>query len=129
VPPGLICALPALWKGVLYDDDALEAAWDIVRELRFEEREASLDAVARRGLTAEVGGVPVLDLARELVAIASVGLRRIGHGSDSRSDERGFLDPILEVLESGKSPGQVVLERWEGEWRRSPERLIAYARY
>ncbi len=129
VPPGLICALPAVWKGILYDDGALEAAWGLVRHLRFGELEASLDAVARRGLAADLAGAPILALARELVAIASVGLRRIGHGSDTRSDERGFLDPILEVLEAGRSPGQVVLERWEGEWARSAERLIAYARY
>jgi glutamate--cysteine ligase len=129
VPPGLICALPALWKGLLYDDDAREAAWALVADWQFPEREAALEAVARRGLAAEVAGRPVLPLARELVAIGREGLARIGDGAGGESDERGFLDPLEAVAESGRSPGEEVLLRWEGEWERSPARLIDYARY
>jgi glutamate--cysteine ligase len=129
VPPGLICALPALWKGLLYDEDAREAAWGLVADWQFPEREAALEAVARRGLAAEVAGRPVLPLARELVAIGREGLARIGDGAGGESDERGFLDPLEAVAESGRSPGEEVLLRWEGEWERSPARLIDYARY
>ena len=129
VPPGLTCALPALWKGLLYDDPAREAAWRLVADWSFPEREAALEAVARRGLAAEVAGRPVLPLARELVAIARDGLVRIGDGAGGQSDERGFLDPLQAVAERGRSPGEEVLLRWESEWERSPARLIEYARY
>jgi len=129
VPPGLICALPALWKGILYDDSALAAAGALAIDTSPEAREAALDDVARRGLDAELGGRTALEWARELVGIASEGLRRIGHSGRVDSDERGYLDPISEQLELGKSPGQVVLERWEGEWERSVQSLIGYARY
>jgi glutamate--cysteine ligase len=129
VPSHLTCALPALWKGLLYDAEALAAAWQLVEDWSFEEREAALDAVARGGLAAVVPGGPVLPLARELVSIAFGGLRRIGHPGDSRDDERGFLEPLFEQLETGKSPGQVILDRWEGDWGGSFERLIDYARY
>jgi glutamate--cysteine ligase len=129
VPPGLTCALPALWKGILYDAGACDAAWRLVAGWSFAEREASLEAVARRGLSAEVAGRPVLPLARELVEIARGGLARIGDGQGGESDERGFLDPLLAVAERGRSPGEEVLAQWEGAWRGSPERLIEYARY
>jgi glutamate--cysteine ligase len=129
VPPGLTCALPALWKGLLYDDAACEAAFGLVANLTMEQRQAALDAAARRGLSAEIAGIPVLSLGKELVAIASEGLRRIGHGRGERPDERGFLEPIQEVLERGRSPGEEILWRWEGEWHGSVERLIDYARY
>jgi glutamate--cysteine ligase len=125
----LTCALPALWKGILYDEDALRAAWELVADWSFPEREAALEAVARRGLAARVAGRPVLPLARELVEIARTGLARIGEGRDGEADERGFLDPVLAVAERGRSPGEEVLGRWEGTWRGSPERLIEYARY
>jgi glutamate--cysteine ligase len=129
VPPGLTCALPAVWKGILYDPGACDAAWRLVAGWSFAEREASLEAVARRGLSAEVAGRPVLPLARELIEISRSGLARIGDGQGGEADERGFLDPLLAVAEQGRSPGEEVQARWEGVWRGSPERLIEYARY
>jgi glutamate--cysteine ligase len=70
---------------------------------------------------------PVLDLARELLQIADAGLGRLAESGDP--DERSFLDPMREQLELGKSPGEVILERWRGDWQGQPERLIEYARY
>ena len=129
VPPGLTCSLPALWKGLLYDPEALAAAWQLVEGASQVEREAAREDAARRGLAAGFAGRSMLDLAREVTAIAGAGLRRIAHAGRRDADEAPFLDPILEQLERGVSPGQVVLDRWEGEWRRSVDRLIEYARY
>ena len=70
-----------------------------------------------------------MDWARQLLEIASEGLRRIGHLGESGRDERTFLEPIAEQLARGLSPGQEVLEHWERDWKRSPSRLIEYARY
>jgi glutamate--cysteine ligase len=128
VPPGLTCALPALWKGILYDATARAAAANLV-EASQAEREAALEAVSRQGLAASYAGRPILGLARELAEIARSGLERIGHGGPLEPDESGFLDPVFAQLALGKSPGQYVLERWEGEWERSLDRLIEYARY
>ena len=129
VPCGLICALPALWKGILYDPRARDAAWDLASRWSQEEREAGTEAVARAGLAARIAGEPMLPLARRLVEIAGEGLRRIGAAAGLEPDERSFLEPIRAQLELGKSPGEVVLERWEGDWNRRLERLIEYARY
>jgi len=129
VPAGLICALPALWKGLLYDSEARAGAWDLVRGHTAEERLAGLEDVARRGLGAELAGRPVLELAKELVELSSEGLRRIRHAGRRDPDERGYLDPIRSQLEAGRSPGEEILDRWEGTWGRSVPRLIEYARY
>jgi glutamate--cysteine ligase len=129
VPPGLTCSLPALWKGVLYEPDARAAAWALVAEATQEEREAARMDVARRGLAGRYASRSVLELARELGAIAREGLRRIGHAGQRDADECSFLDPVDEQLALGVSPGQVVLDRWEREWGRSLDRLIEYARY
>jgi glutamate--cysteine ligase len=125
----LICALPALWKGLLYDADACAAAWELVRGFSAGEREVAQREVARLGLTASIAGHSALALAQELVAIASEGLRRIASAYDIEGDERSFLDPVRAQLELGKSPGQVILDHWHGDWQASPERLIEYARY
>jgi glutamate--cysteine ligase len=129
VPPGLTCSLPAIWKGLLYDAEARAAAWELVAFSSHEIRAAGRSDVARRGLAAEFGGRPVLDLARELAGISRAGLRRIGHAGRAELDERSFLEPIFEQLERGASPGKVILDCWEGEWEKSLDRLIEYARY
>ncbi len=67
VPRDLICALPALWKGVLYDEEACQAAWKLVSDLSMDARNEAQVDVARRGLGATLGGQPVLELAREIV--------------------------------------------------------------
>ena len=128
VPPGLTCSLPALWKGILYDAKARTAAANLV-DANQAEREAASEAVSRQGLAARYAGRPVLGLARELVELARSGLERIGHAGPNAPDESAFLDPVFAQLALEKSPGQVVLECWEGEWERSFERLIEYARY
>lgn len=129
VPAGLICALPALWKGLLYDADACAGAWDLVREHNAAERLAGLEDVARRGLAAQLAGRPVLELARLLVDLAFEGLGRIRHAGCRDPDECSYLDPILSLLEAGRSPGEEILDRWEGAWNGSVPRLIEYARY
>jgi glutamate--cysteine ligase len=130
VPPRLACALPALWKGLLYDTGAREAAFALAADWSPDEREALLDQVSRRGLAARApDGRPLLELARELIACADAGLGRLAAAPGAPPDERGLLDGAREQVERGVSPGRVVLERWEGDLGRSPSRLIEYARY
>lgn len=131
-PPELTCALPALWKGILYHEGALAAATELLPGASAEGLEAALDAVARRALAARVGRHSALELARELYAIARESLRLqhadSGFGPNDESDEV-FLDPVGEILERGQSPGEQLLARWEGEWGRQTEKLINAARY
>jgi glutamate--cysteine ligase len=129
VPRGLICALPVLWKGILYDAEARQEAWALVRDFTREQREEAQLAVARQGLAAEIGGESALELARAVAASSGRGLRRILERGETDSDERSFLDPIHEILDEGRSPGEAILELWRGPWQGSTERLIDYARY
>lgn len=123
VPMPLLAAVPALWKGILYDADARAAASERVAWTAAERDTVHLD-VARRGLAAGSPSGPVLEVARVLARIAREGLIRSGAGEEVR-----LLDPLDDLLERGKSPGEIVLELWRGEWAGSPARLIEHARY
>ena len=129
VPRAHICALPTVWKGLLYDADALDGTLSLLSGVTTEALDVGQRDVARRGLRADMGGHKVLDLARELVKLADGGLARIHEEGFSDADERGFLDPLHEQIEKGKSPGEEVAERWKDEWNGDRQKLIEATRY
>ncbi|WP_309611771.1 glutamate--cysteine ligase [Sphingomonas sp.] len=114
---GRICALPALWVGLLYGSNALDAAWDRVKHWTIEEREALRHAVPRLALEAPVpGGGTMRDLAREVLEIAAAGLTERAELNLAGDNEGGFLDPLREVVASGMTFADRLLERFAGEW-------------
>jgi glutamate--cysteine ligase len=116
-PWNRICALPALWVGLLYDQNALDAAWDVVKHWSLEEREALRDSVPKLGLKAPVpGGRTLGDIAPEILDIATAGLSARGRLNGSGDNESGFLDPLHEIVASGKTPAERLLERYHGAW-------------
>ncbi|WP_242183343.1 glutamate--cysteine ligase [Sphingomonas sp. CARO-RG-8B-R24-01] len=116
-PWGRICALPALWVGLLYDAQALDAAWDLVKHWTIEERQALRDSVPKLGLDSPIaGGRKLRDIAGEVLDIAHAGLATRARLDTSGNNETGFLDPLREVVRSGKVPAEVLLEKYHGVW-------------
>jgi glutamate--cysteine ligase len=116
-PWNRICALPALWVGLLYDDAALDAAWDLVKHWSMDEREALRSAVPRLALESPIpGGGTLHDLARQVIEIARSGLASRARLNSSGDSEAGFLEPLEEIIASGKVPAQRLLDKFHGEW-------------
>ncbi len=113
-----LCALPAFWVGLMYDQASLDAAWDLVKDWDAETREGLRVAASEQALQAEVGGIKMHDLAREVVAIADAGLKaRAKPGAGGLvPDETHFLNALKDSLESGKVPADELLERYHGDW-------------
>ena len=118
-PWNRLCALPALWVGLLYDADALDAAWDLVKDFSLAERHALRDGVPKHALALAFRGGKVRDLARETLKIAAHGLARRARCNAGGADERVFLDPLLEIAESGQTPAERKLELFNGPWNGS----------
>ncbi|WP_209426050.1 glutamate--cysteine ligase [Pararhodobacter sp. SW119] len=126
-----LCALPALWVGLMYDQAALDAAWDLARGWDAETREGLRVAASVEGLAARVGTIRMLDLAREVVAIAEAGLKsraRPGAGG-MLPDETHFLNALKESLETGQTPADEMLARYHGEWAGDLSRIYAEYSY
>ncbi|WP_299546710.1 glutamate--cysteine ligase [uncultured Tateyamaria sp.] len=122
-----LCALPAFWVGLTYDQTALDAAWDLVKGLDAETREGLRVAASVDGLQAEVNGVKMHDLAREAVAISRAGLKaraRPGAGG-LIPDETHFLNALQESVETGKAPADELLDRYHGDWNGDISRVFA----
>ena len=116
-PWNRICALPALWVGLLYDQGALDAAWDLVKGWSIEEQQSLRDAVPSEGLDALApGGGTVGELAHHVLDIAAAGLKARGEVNSMGDNEVGFLEPLRRIAKSGKSPAHDLLDRYEGPW-------------
>ncbi|KPA20880.1 Glutamate--cysteine ligase GshA [Shimia sp. SK013] len=113
-----LCALPAFWVGLMYDQSSLDAAWDLAKGWDAETREALRVAASEDGLQAEVNGIKMHDLARDVLAISEAGLKaraRPGAGG-LVPDETHFLNALKDSIESGKVPADELLERYHGDW-------------
>ncbi|WP_425093133.1 glutamate--cysteine ligase [Tropicimonas sp. S265A] len=122
-----LCALPALWVGLTYDQGALDAAWDVVKDWDAETREALRIVAAADGLQAETHGIKMQDLAARVVDIAEQGLRsraRPGAGG-MIPDETHFLNALKDSLASGTVPADELLSRYHGEWGQDLSRIYA----
>ncbi|WP_066798695.1 glutamate--cysteine ligase [Sphingomonas soli] len=127
---GRICALPALWVGLLYDQGALDAAWDLVKDWDMSERQALRDAVPRLALDAPLpGGGKLRDIASEVLDISAAGLNARARLNSSGDNESGFLDPLREVVRTGKVPAQVLLDQFNGEWAGDISRVYEEAKF
>ena len=123
-PWGRLCALPALWVGLLYDDAALDAAWDLVKDFSLAERHALRDGVPRQALKTPFRNGTVLDLARQTLAIAAAGLARRARCNRHGADERIFLEPLVEFVDAGICPAEQKLALYHGEWNGSIDPLF-----
>jgi glutamate--cysteine ligase len=124
-----INALPAFFVGLLYDPDALEAAYDLIKDWRADERQKLRDEVPRLALAASIGRRPLRDIARDALEIAGKGLSRRARLDDAGRDERMYLEPLRRIVETGEVAAQGWLERYRGPWRGSIDPIFAEAAY
>jgi glutamate--cysteine ligase len=128
-PPALMLALPALLKGVLYDNDCLDAAWDLVKRWSYAERMALTDSAHKIGLETRAGRSTFRDLGLELLNIAAAGLMRQRALNERGEDESIYLMRLTDLVRSGHSHASLVIEQWKGRWNYTVERLVEGCSY
>jgi glutamate--cysteine ligase len=119
-----LCALPALWVGLLYDQSALDAAWDLVKNWTAEDRDSLKAAVPKQALKAKFGKGTVRELALEVIKIARHGLNNRKAGDLAGSDESGFLNVLQTIADSGECPAEDKLKLYNGKWGCSVDPLF-----
>jgi glutamate--cysteine ligase len=118
-PPERIVAMTALTAGLFYDPDALSSASTLVEDWTAEERQALRDEVPRAGLSAKIRGRALREIAADMIAIARGGLKRRMRRNAKGEDETVWLAPLEAIVDSGRSPAEVWIERFKGPWGRS----------
>ena len=123
-PSNRLCALPAFWVGLLYDSEALDAAWDLVKDFSMAERHALRDGVPRHALKLPFRGETVRELALRALEISGNGLRRRAKLNRNGADEAIFLEPLVEFAKAGQTPAERKLELFRTEWHGSVDPLF-----
>ena len=123
---GRICGLPALWVGLLYDTEALEAAWDLVKHWTIEERERLRHAVPKLALDALTpDGQRMREFAGKVLEISAMGLTNRARLNSAGDNEGGFLDPLREVVATGITPADRLLDKYNNEWNGDVRRVYS----
>ena len=112
-----IVALSALWVGLLYDESALGAAWDLVKGWTADERQALRNDVPRQGLDARIAGRTAREIAGEVARIAGAGLAARRCRDARGADETQYLEFVDEVVRTGLTPADDLLARYNGPWK------------
>lgn len=124
-----ICALPAFWTGLLYDDDALDGAWDLVKHWRAHTHEELRRNVPRYALQTPWRGHTVRDFAMEAVRMSRHGLARRARLNGNGHDESHFLDELSEIAESRVTPAETLLHGYNGRWNKRVDPLFTELAY
>ena len=114
-----LAALPAFWVGLMYDQGALDAAWDLVKGFDAETREGLRVAASVSALQGEAAGVKLLDLSRQAVELSQAGLRARARAGNGQADEAGYLDVLVDSLAAEAVQADRLLALYEGPWGRS----------
>ncbi|HZD26773.1 MAG TPA: glutamate--cysteine ligase [Alphaproteobacteria bacterium] len=124
-----LCALPALWVGLLYDAGAQDAAWDLVKDFSIEEIAALRREVPRHALKTPFRKASVRELALEVLKIAEAGLKARARPGSYDADESDYLQELWQIAQDGRTPAEALLDRFHGPWQGSVDpvfRELAY---
>jgi glutamate--cysteine ligase len=122
-------SLSAYWVGLFYDDEALDACWDIVKDWTAEERQKLRNEVPQRGFRAEIRKTNVLTLAQETLRLARRGLQKRQRLDRNGRDETRYLRPLEESIARGITPAEELLEKYFNEWNGSVDPLFTEYSY
>jgi len=119
-----LCALPALWTGVLYDEQSLDGADELIKGWSAKDRQTMRDTVPRLALQAEIGGRTVQDVAKDMLALSRAGLGRRGRLGCKGRTEAQFLDVLDEIAESGRTRAEDLLGHYDSDWNGDVTRVF-----
>ena len=119
-----LCALPALWTGVLYDDRSLDGAHELIKDWSANDRQTMRETVPRLALQAPIGGRTVQEVAKEMLALSRAGLDRRGRLGCKGRTEAQFLDVLDEIAESGRTRAEDLLGHYDSDWNGDVTRVF-----
>ena len=117
----LICAVPAFWKGIIYNDSAIDAVNELLKDFSYFDFEYLRRKTPQKGLDIKIRHHKLSDLANEIVQISYESLKSYEKG------EEKFLEPLIFMLSRGLTPADIIVDKWENEWNSDISKLVDYS--
>ena len=124
-----ICALSALWVGVFYDQECLDAAWDLVKDWNTQEHQYLRDDVPKQGLCTKFRNTNVRELALQMLKISRLGLEKRNIRGTCGKDESIFLEPLQIIADTATTPAERKLGKYHSVWHKDLSRLYEIFKY
>tara|TARA_Y100000589_G_C27012419_1_gene571389 strand:- start:419 stop:940 length:522 start_codon:yes stop_codon:yes gene_type:complete len=122
-PWSRVCALPAFWTGILYDDEMLDNSWELVKKWDINEIKRFYQDVRLKGMRADYPGKGgFLDFIKKILEFSSLGLKKRNINHDNKKEDY-FLSPLLRILESRKSPAEKWRDLFLDEWSEDVDKI------
>ncbi|MFA6989117.1 MAG: glutamate-cysteine ligase family protein [Candidatus Gastranaerophilaceae bacterium] len=118
----LIPSIPALWKGILYNQNSFDAVNNLLSKFNYQDFETMRNLAPKHGLDFEVNGYKIADIAKEILAFSKAGL--IG----ANLNEEIYLEPIEELVNDRLTPADLIIKNWHGYWNKDIAKLIEYSK-
>jgi len=122
-----ICALPALWKGLLYDAEAEQAAWEMIATWSHAEVSELRQVVPKTGLATPFRDSDIKTLSGQMLSIACAGLKRLNVLNEAGEDESRFLKPLKHAVQTGQTQADSWLASYKDEWNEDVDRVFTEA--
>ena len=124
-PWNIICALPALWVGLLYDNKAQLEAYDLAKPfMNTSILEEGRISAAKYGLNGKLGNKKIIEIAEEMLRISTLGLERRNKLDNRGIDKRQFLDPLLNIIKNKKTGSEILLQKFNGNWKKNIDKVF-----
>ena len=123
----LLYAIPALWKGIMYDDNALDCSWNLIKDFNWEERLELRRLVPKYGLNICFNGIKLVDIAKEIVNTAISSLKSMKEVNEDFQDETIYLKNLKDILSKNQTPADIILNNWNKSWNKDMGKLIEYS--
>lgn len=111
-------ALAALYKGIFFNTRSISDTMELFKKFNYSDFAFARESVPRLALEAQLGSYKLHNIAKELLKIASIYLRKEG------KNENKYLEPLQELINQNMCPADLIIKNWESKWSRNLKKLI-----
>ena len=124
-----VCALSAFWVGLMYDNNSLNAALELTKDISPEDLVSLRNIVPKNGLHSKLNTIDMYQLASEILSISKEGLIRRNNLDENNLDESHYLRYLEDVISHKESPADNLAKKFKNSWNEEISKIYENCRF